>query len=211
MQTNKYINYEREVPSNGFHILAQQTETDILVYQAFNHQIANFAVKNQCFGGNHYSYSRMSWIKPNFLWMMYRCGWGTKVNQERILGIWLKKTDFDIILSQAVYSSFQSDIYTTHDNWKSELSQKEVRLQWDPDHDIYGQKLERRAIQIGMKGKILKEFGKNMILSIIDMTDFVHSQKALVNQKKLEQVDVAKEWIYLPKDEKLKKRLRIDS
>jgi len=28
----------------------------------------------------------MSWIKPNFLWMMYRCGWGTKEGQQVTLG-----------------------------------------------------------------------------------------------------------------------------
>jgi len=25
--------------------------------------------------------NRMTWIKPNFLWMMYRSGWASKKNQ----------------------------------------------------------------------------------------------------------------------------------
>ncbi|MFM7854759.1 MAG: DUF4291 family protein [Flammeovirgaceae bacterium] len=27
------------------------------------------------------SLNRMTWMKPNFLWMMYRSGWATKHNQ----------------------------------------------------------------------------------------------------------------------------------
>ena len=42
----------------------------------------------------------MSWIKPNFLWMMYRCGWAAKENQKSVLAISINKTDFDI---QPVY------------------------------------------------------------------------------------------------------------
>jgi uncharacterized protein DUF4291 len=27
----------------------------------------------------------VTWIKPSFLWMMYRCGWGKKAGQETVL------------------------------------------------------------------------------------------------------------------------------
>ncbi len=39
--------------------------------------------------------NRMTWIKPNFLWMMYRSGWAVKKNQERILAIKLTKKGFE--------------------------------------------------------------------------------------------------------------------
>ncbi|MFT5999906.1 MAG: hypothetical protein ACI81P_002365 [Neolewinella sp.] len=39
---------------------------------------------HQQLGGPAFSYQRMSWIKPNFLWMMYRCGWAKKQDQERL-------------------------------------------------------------------------------------------------------------------------------
>ncbi|MBQ1688320.1 MAG: DUF4291 family protein [Lachnospiraceae bacterium] len=42
-----------------------------------DYRIANEAVAKGAFG-SHFSMNRMSWIKPSFLWMMYRCGWGTK-------------------------------------------------------------------------------------------------------------------------------------
>ena len=56
----------------------------IIVYQAFNKNIAEHAVKHQsflsCINSNKsdfksktfYNQKRMTWIKPNFLWMMYR-------------------------------------------------------------------------------------------------------------------------------------------
>ena len=49
-----------------------------------------------------FSYSRMSWIKTNFLWMMYRCGWATKRNQERVLAIRITRQGFEEILSKAL-------------------------------------------------------------------------------------------------------------
>ncbi len=204
---SKYIN---SIPDEGFHILAHQTDDKILVYQAYNNEIADFAIKNQRLGGNAFKYSRMSWIKPNFLWMMYRSGWAGKPNQERVLGIWLKKTDFNKILSEAVYSSFQEKIYITHDNWKAQLAQKEVRLQWDPDHDVFGNKQLRKAIQLGLKGKILHDFGNNMITKIIDMTEIAQAQKVKIKAKEISKVIVPKEWQYEVKADDLREKLQLD-
>ena len=53
------------------------------------------------FGGPDYNPDRMSWIKPNFMWMMYRCGWAQKTNQERVLAIRITKEGFEDILSKA--------------------------------------------------------------------------------------------------------------
>ncbi len=78
----------------------------------------------------------MSWIKPNFLWMMYRSGWATKAGQERILSIKLTHIGFKEILHAATHSSFQEHIYKSHEDWREELAKTEVRLQWDPDHNL---------------------------------------------------------------------------
>lgn len=65
-------------------IMAQFNEETVRVYQAYNHTIADQAVKTGSFG-SAFKMDRMTWIKPSFLWMMYRAGWGTKEGQERIL------------------------------------------------------------------------------------------------------------------------------
>src|SRR4051812_43117942 len=106
IRTEKYLEAVERLPKEGQHILAYKQDEQIVVYQAYNDQIADYAVENQMLGGTHYSYNRMSWIKPNFLWMMYRCGWTAKENQDRVLAIWLNKAEFENILQQAVFSSF---------------------------------------------------------------------------------------------------------
>jgi Domain of unknown function (DUF4291) len=87
LKTTPYNTYETTLPQTGKHILGQLRGDNIIVYQAYNPYIAHYAVKYQKFGGGDYSFSRMSWIKPNFLWMMYRAGWAEKPNQEHILAI----------------------------------------------------------------------------------------------------------------------------
>jgi hypothetical protein len=197
-------------PKSGQHILGHQDGNLIVVYQAYKNSIANFAVTNQCLGGPDYSYKRMSWIKPNFLWMMYRCGWAEKENQEKVLAIWVEKTDFETILNEAVLSSFDSKYYIDHEHWKRELNTKEVRIQWDPDHDPYGHKMERRAIQVGLKGKILENFGKQQIKRIEDITDFVKLQKKSVDKKQLDKLLVPFETIFKPASIHLAEKIGID-
>ena len=51
----------------------------------------------------------MTWIKPSFLWMMYRSGWGTKTDQERILAIDITREGFNTILSGVVLSAFDPE------------------------------------------------------------------------------------------------------
>ncbi len=196
IEIEKYADVIRRLPNNGQHITAHTRTGQIVVYQAYNHQIADYAVKHQQLGGKHYSYSRMSWIKPNFLWMMYRCGWASKENQERVLAIWIDFADFENILQQAVWSSFNPFVYQNHEKWKEEMNNKEVRLQWDPEHDPYGGKLERRAIQLGMKGAVLESFGKKQIKQIEDITEFVKDQKLNIDKGSPYELLVPIETIY---------------
>ncbi len=193
LETTPYQNYEAQLPQNGHHILGQSDGEKIVVYQAFNPDISRYAIENQRFGGSAYSFSRMSWIKPNFLWMMYRAGWASKPNQERILAIEISIQNFKHILESAVYSSYQPDIYQTQENWKTALEQSEVRLQWDPDHDPWGRKLERKAIQLGMKGDILEEFATKWVIAIEDITDFVKVEGQKISRTDHQNLIVMKE------------------
>ncbi len=85
-----YLVQIRRWPKTGRHILAQFDDESVIVYQAYRPAIGHFAAKNGFFGGE-FSLSRMSWIKPNFLWMMYRCGWASKEGQEVVLAVRLKR------------------------------------------------------------------------------------------------------------------------
>lgn len=172
----KYIDQVKTWPETGKHILAKYDQHAISVYQAYNPDIAKFAVEQQRFGGS-FSYSRMSWVKPNFLWMMYRSGWASKEGQERILEIKIPRAFFEEILKCAVKSTFDPSQYSTSNEWKSALEKSEVRLQWDPDHDPFGKPLNRKALQLGLRGAMLETYGKEKIVEILDITDFVFTQK----------------------------------
>ncbi len=195
LETTPYELYENDLPQSGNHIIGQERDGNIIVYQAFNPHISNYAVEHQRFGGSHYSFGRMSWIKPNFLWMMYRAGWANKPHQQQILAIEISKINFEKILGEAVHASFDETIYGTRENWKAKLAGSKVRLQWDPDHNPYGGNLSRRAIQLGLKGETLHRFATDWIVSIEDITGFVHEQGKHVRNKNLNELLVIKERV----------------
>ena len=120
----------------------------------------------------------MSWIKPNFLWMMYRCGWATKPDQEVVLAVRLRRDAFDEILRLAVHSSFVPEVYEDEAAWKRAVSSSDVRLQWDPDHGPSGNPVERRAIQLGLRGEALARYAGEWLLGVEDITGFVRGQRA---------------------------------
>lgn len=173
--TESYSNQASRWPKTGRHILAQFDENTVVVYQAYRQAIGNFASKNGYFGGE-FSFNRMSWIKPNFLWMMYRSGWGTKPGQEVILAVWLKRSAFDEILASAVPSKFVAELYSSEKEWQQAVKNSDVRLQWDPDHHPSGAKLERRAIQLGLRGNVLASYAREWIVNIEDISEFVQQQ-----------------------------------
>src|SRR5215468_10342470 len=112
LKTEPYLEQLRRWPSMGRHILAQFDDESVVVYQAYRPAIGRFAAEHGYFGGP-FSLERMSWVKPNFLWMMYRCGWGTKEGQEVVLGLRIRRAFFEGLLFQAVPSSFDEQHFST--------------------------------------------------------------------------------------------------
>lgn len=174
--TQNYLTTISDLPINGRHIVAQYDDNSVVVYQAYRPAIGNFAANHGYFGGE-FQLDRMSWIKTNFLWMMYRSGWGTKEGQEVVLAVWLKRNAFDEILAAAVNSSYAPEIYASKSDWEKALKRSQVLLQWDPDHHPSGAKLERRAIQLGLRGEFLAAYASDWILAIEDISEFVLKQR----------------------------------
>lgn len=183
--TEPYLNQASNWPKTGRHILAQFDEDTVVVYQAYRPAIGLFAAEHGYFGGE-FSLNRMSWIKPNFLWMMYRSGWGTKPGQEVILAVSLRRSAFDQILASAVHSNFVPAVYGSTTEWEQAVKNSEVRLQWDPDHHPSGAKLERRAIQLGLRGTVLASYARDWIVNIEDISEFVQQQRQYLGGDRLE-------------------------
>ncbi len=184
LETEPYAAQNSRWPQAGRHILASYDADTVVVYQAYRPEIGLFAAREQYFGGA-FSLSRMSWVKPNFLWMMYRSGWGTKPGQEVVLAVRLQRAAFDEVLAAAVHSSHVPEVYGDRDAWQAAVRRSDVRLQWDPDHGPKGNKLERRAIQLGLRGDTLRRYARDWIVAIEDVSDFVAAQRACVGTNAL--------------------------
>lgn len=206
--TERYEDQVKKWPPQGKHILAQYDEASVVVYQAYRPAIGRFAARRGYFGGG-FSLERMSWVKPNFLWMMYRSGWAQKEHQEVVLAVRLKREAFDEILAQAVHSTYKEELYGSPESWKQALETSHVRLQWDPDHDPRGAKLERRAIQLGLRGPVLAQYAREWILDIEDISQFVHEQYHYVESAALDQLMMPAERVYPVVDPQVVVRLEI--
>lgn len=206
LQTELYLAQLNRWHPTGRQILAQFDDESIVVYQAYRPEIGRFAAENGYFGGA-FSLHRMSWIKPNFLWMMYRSGWGTKPGQEVILAIHLQRRAFDTILAAAVPSSFSPHLYASQADWQRSVRQSEVRLQWDRDHHPSGEKAERRAIQLGLRGEILMKYAREWILEIEDISEFVRQQYLFVRNSDLSCLVTPGERVYPVSDTEVAWRL----
>jgi hypothetical protein len=122
--TEPYLAQTARLPKTGRHILAQFDDESVIVYQAYRPAIGHFAAKSGYFGGE-FRLNRMSWIKPNFLWMMYRCGWASKEGQEVVLAVRLKRSAFDEILRLAVHSTFAPEVYESEGAWKEAVARSD--------------------------------------------------------------------------------------
>jgi hypothetical protein len=197
LETAPYAEQVKCWPASGRHILAHFDEETVIVYQAYRPAIGRFAAENGFFGGP-FKYSRMSWIKPNFLWMMYRSQWGQAEGQEVVLAVRLRRIFFDSLLARAVPSSFDPGAFGTGEEWAAAVARSDVRLQWDPDRLPTGEKCERRAVQLGLRGAALEAYGRREIVEVIDVSAFVAQQRPHVQEWKAGKLMTPRERVYTP-------------
>ena len=206
IQNIRILNNEKVEKSKLFllefeerNIYAVFDDKTIRVYQAYNNELADEALKLGKFGSK-FSLNRMTWIKPSFLWMMYRSGWATKEGQERILAIDLKREGFDEIVRNSVLSSFREVSDLSKEKWKEKLENSEVRCQWDPDRNIYGNPIGRRAIQLGIKGEMVKKYTNDWIVNITDITDKVIEMRTSIQNGTFSESMLPQEKKYILND-----------
>ncbi|MFP1727025.1 DUF4291 domain-containing protein [Lonsdalea quercina] len=167
-------------------IRAYYTSSFVRVYQAFSNEIADSTIANGKFISPPFSFSRMTWIKPSFLWMMYRSGWAKKdPGQNRILAIDLTHNGFREIINQGVLSHRSDDNLLSNDAWKRKISDSDVVIQWDPERDLLLKKLDYRTIQIGLRREAVKRYTEEWIVDIEDITKKVNKMYNLVISNRL--------------------------
>jgi len=132
---------------------------------------------------------------------MYRSSWGVADGQETVLGIRIRRTFFDKLLALAFPSSDSTGKYESRAKWQAALGSSNVRLQWDPDHDPCGGRSDRRAIQLGLRGEVLRAYATTEIVEVVDMTAFVAEQRSNLGRESWPRLRTPKERVYWPADE----------
>lgn len=145
----------------------------------------------------------MTWIKPSFLWMMYRCGWGTKENQEHILAIDMKREAFDFVIQTAVISVYDDSLGISYEEWKDQIKKSDIRCQWDPERDLFGNPLGYRSVQLGLRGGAVKKYVDEWIEEITDLTFYVKELREQKNKGTDISSLLPKEKIYVAKEANL--------
>ena len=182
----------------------------IAIYQAYSSKIADSALKEQKFV-SPFSFQRMTWIKPSFLWLMHRSNWGQKSGQERTLAVRISRTGWEKALSLAVLTSFEPSVYRSPDDWATQFREAKVHLQWDTERSLRGAALPYFSIQVGLSRHIIREYVDEWIVKIEDYTPLVTKMYKLIQSG---QADKAKrhlppEKVY-PVSPEIAKRILID-
>lgn len=130
--------------------------------------------------------------------------------QEVVLAIRIKRSAFDLILSKAVHSTYEPDLYEPRTDWQQRVADSDVRLQWDPDHAPNGDKMDRRAVQLGLRGEALRQFACDWIVEIDDISDFVREQSENSDNLRYDKLIMPSERVYPVSCGETALKLRLD-
>lgn len=152
-----------------YEIRADHDARTIVVYQAYAPAIADAALRAGRFV-EPFSFRRMTWIKPSFLWLMHRSNWARKPGQERVLAVRITRAGWEEALSRAVP--------TTAD--PAAVARADVHVQWDPERSARGAALNHYSIQVGIGRGLIRTFTDEWVVGLTDLTPQVRKAAALM-------------------------------
>ncbi|MEU6811367.1 DUF4291 domain-containing protein [Streptomyces sp. NPDC046831] len=162
-----------------FRVRARHTERTVTVYQAYGPGIGRAAARTGRFPPS-WKRDRMTWIKPSFLWMMYRCGWGTKPDQETVLAVEITRDGFLWALRNACLSHHVPALHGDRAAWRRQVREAPARVQWDPERDLRLRPLPHRSLQLGLTGEAAARYADEWIVGIRDVTPLAARIHSLV-------------------------------
>ncbi|MFE0736395.1 DUF4291 domain-containing protein [Streptomyces sp. NPDC058855] len=162
-----------------YRIRALHTPDTVTVYQAYRPELGLPAARDGRFPAE-WKRDRMTWIKPSFLWMMYRSGWGTKEGQETVLAVEITREGFDWALRHARLSHYVRGLHPDRAAWQRELRRAPARVQWDPERDPHLRPLPYRSLQLGLAGEASRRYADEWTVSVTDVTALAHEVHAHV-------------------------------
>ena len=167
------------MPVPARQVRARYSADTITVYQAYPPEIALPALAAGRFVPP-FKRDRMTWIKPSFLWMMYRCGWATKPGQDRVLAIDITREGFEWALARACLSHFDRDRHGDKATWSRQLNTSPVRVHWDPERSLHLMPLPYRSLQVGLSGDAVDRYVEVWTVAVIDITSTVQRVRDLL-------------------------------
>jgi len=151
----------------------------IKVYQAYSPAIADAALAAQKFVAP-FSFHRMTWIKPSFLWLMHRSNWGSKANQQRTLAVRISRDGWEHALSCAVLTSYERTVHRSAAQWRNAFEAARVHVQWGTERSLRGSGLNYLSIQVGISRHMIRQFVDEWICEIRDITGTVTKTRRLL-------------------------------
>jgi len=167
-------------------IRADYDRDTVTIYQAFSDAIANAALAAGRFV-SPFSFHRMTWIKPSFLWLMHRSNWGQKSGQTRVLAVRVRRAGWEKALSMGVLTTFVPGVFASPDEWAERFATAQVHVQWDPERTLRGAATSDGSIQVGLSRHVIREYTDEWVVRIEDYTPRVRKIYALLQSGRADQ------------------------
>lgn len=156
-------------------IYADFDDNSVVVYQAFRRSTV---VEAQALGtfGRGFGFERTSWIKPSLGWIVHRTRHASRRRMDGVARIRLCRKAFDALLLESVETKPRG---LSEDDWRRRFQRARVIHQWDPDRALDGRPLDRRALQLGLRGReVLQPYVDEWIRSVTDVTEAVRALRS---------------------------------
>jgi uncharacterized protein DUF4291 len=150
-------------------VRAVYTPETITVYQAYPTAVALAAAKAGRFVPP-FKRDRMTWLKPSFLWMMFRSQWADPDHQERVLAVEMTRAGFEWALAHSCPAQYDHTFFPEREQWAAAVSHSPARFQWEHERGIDLKALPHRSLQVGLGVEIIDRYVQEWTVDITDLT-----------------------------------------
>jgi hypothetical protein len=94
----------------------------------------------------------------------------------------MSRAGWEEALSLAELTSYMPGVHPDHETWQLRFDRATTRVQWDPERDLRGTKLQHRSIQVGISRAVVDRYVDEWIVTIDDYSPLVTKiRKAMKN------------------------------
>jgi hypothetical protein len=150
-------------------VRAVYTPETITVYQGCPVPVALAAAKAGRFVPP-FLRDRMTWLKPSFLWMMYRSQWAAPDTQERVLAVEMTREGFEWALAHSGLAQYDHAFFPDRERWAATLNDSPVRVQWEQERSLQLKPLPHRTLRVGLGVEVIDRYVQDWTVDITDVT-----------------------------------------